>query len=284
MSEKLEHQPSNPSSISGEATTNDADFVNNDNVNTATNTQDDKATNALTLGKLTPGVITPAADSSLDEQTLEPGQDAPQEETPLAPPPVKSFWREVLETVLLTIMIFFLVKGLVANFRIQGSSMEPSFHTNQLVLVNKASYFHVDLSAWSRLIPGVEAKGQNVVWMFGGPKRGDVVIFEPPDSHNEDYIKRVVGMPGDTVEVRGGKVYVNNQILEESYIRDAPFSPYNATKVPPNHLFVLGDNRNASRDSRSFGMLPVDQIVGKAMVVYWPLGTDWGPVPDVTYK
>ncbi len=205
-------------------------------------------------------------------------------EAPAAPPVhVKSFWREVLETVLLTVMIFFLVKGLVANFRILGTSMEPNFHTDQLVLVNKAAYFHVDVNSWLKLIPGVHPDSQNITWLFGGPKRGDVVIFEPPDVVNEDYIKRVIGLPGDKVEVKNGKVYINGTALDEPYIREAPFSPYNATVVPPGHLFVMGDNRNASRDSRSFGMLPIDLIVGKALMVYWPTGPQWGVVPDVKY-
>lgn len=234
-----------------------------------------------------PAVVTPAADASLDNIETEAPAEAVPEEIPAASPPnrpVKTFWREVLETILLTIMIFFLVKGLVANFRIQGSSMEPSFHTNQLVLVNKAAYFHFDINAWFRLVPGVQAQGQNDIWVFGGPKRGDVVIFEPPDVLDEDYIKRVIGLPGDKVEVKNGKVYVNDTALDEPYIKEAPFSPYSATVVPANNLFVMGDNRNASRDSRSFGMLPIDKIVGKAMVVYWPFGDKWGIVPEVKYS
>jgi len=210
---------------------------------------------------------------------------APAEpEVPAAPAVhVKSFWREVLETVLLTVMIFFLVKGLVANFRILGTSMEPNFHTDQLVLVNKAAYFHVDINSWLKLIPGVHPDNQNITWLFGGPRRGDVVIFEPPDVVNEDYIKRVIGLPGDKVEVKNGKVYVNDTALDEPYIKEAPFSPYGATVVPPGHLFVMGDNRNASRDSRSFGMLPIDLIVGRALMVYWPTGPQWGVVPEVKY-
>lgn len=196
---------------------------------------------------------------------------------------VKSFWREVLETVLLTVMIFFLVKGLVANFRILGTSMEPNFHTDQLVLVNKAAYFHVDINSWLKLIPGVHPEGNSITWLFGGPKRGDVVIFEPPDVVNEDYIKRVIGLPGDKVEVKNGKVYINDIALDEPYIREAPFSPFPAAVVPSGHLFVMGDNRNASRDSRSFGMLSIDLVVGKALMVYWPSGPQWGLVPEVKY-
>lgn len=257
-----------------------------------------------TLSEVAPAHRPGAADAGLDPQLeLAPAQvvtgeapveieeaaePVPAEPVPAgpvapAPPPAKSFWREVLETVLLTVMIFFLVKGLVANFRILGTSMEPNFHTDQLVLVNKAAYFHVDINDWLKLIPGVHPDGQNMVWLFGGPHRGDVLIFEPPDVVNEDYIKRVIGLPGDKVEVKSGKVYVNDKAIDEPYIREAPFSPFAATVVPPNHLFVMGDNRNASRDSRSFGMLPIDLIVGKALMVYWPTGPQWGLVPEVKY-
>ncbi len=283
MSEKLEHDQPDLSSVSREVAnrTSLPPYDQNQAQETPIGLSE-----VQSFSTPLPSVTTPAADASVDEAIA--SSDAPlvEEEAAVAPthPPAKTFWREVLETVLLTIMIFFLVKGLVANFRIQGSSMEPSFHTNQLVLVNKASYFHFDVSSWARLIPGVQPSQNNNVWIFGGPKRGDVVIFEPPDVLDEDYIKRVIGLPGDKVEVKGGKVYVNDLALDELYIREAPYSPYSATVVPANNLFVMGDNRNASRDSRSFGMLPVDKIVGKAMIVYWPFGDKWGPVPEVKYN
>jgi signal peptidase I len=195
----------------------------------------------------------------------------------------KSFWREVLETVLLTILIFFLVKSLIQNFRIQGSSMEPNFHTNQLLLVNKAAYFHFDINAWLRIIPGVNADGTNVVWLFGGPHRGDVVVLEPPDVPTEDYIKRVIALPGEKIEVRDGTVFINDKPLKENYIKEKPYSTYGPAVVPPNTIFVMGDNRNASRDSRIFGFLPFDKVVGKAMFIYWPFGEQWGIVPEAKY-
>jgi signal peptidase I len=196
----------------------------------------------------------------------------------------KSFWREVLETVVMTILIFFLVKSMVQNFRIQGSSMEPNFHTNQLLLVNKAAYFHFDVNAWLRIIPGVKADGTNVVWIFGGPHRGDVLVLEPPDVPTEDYIKRVIALPGEKIEVRDGIVYINDKPLKEDYIKEKPFSTYGPVTVPPNNLFVMGDNRNASRDSRIFGFLPFDKVVGKSMFVYWPFGSQWGIVPESKYE
>ncbi|WJW68302.1 signal peptidase I [Candidatus Chlorohelix allophototropha] len=202
----------------------------------------------------------------------------------VSPKPHKSFWREVLETVILTILIFFLAQSLIQPFRIQGSSMEPNFHTDQLLMVNKAAYFHFDVNPWLRLIPGVKAEGSSVWWVFGGPKRGDVVVFEYPRDPSQDYIKRVIGFPGEKVEVRSGVVYVNDQPLTEPYIKEASLSPYGPMVVPEGTLFVLGDNRNGSSDSRAWGFLPIDRIIGKAMIAYWPLGKGWGIVNEASYN
>ena len=290
MSEKLEHnQPVTPTnngkSASGAYIPPATDM--RDNLHEVNHPNSSQSMASADAG-VDPAVEFAAASPLTEEAPVNSPEEAVTKapEPPIAPAPpahTKSFWREVLETVLLTVMIFFLVKGLVANFRILGTSMEPNFHTDQLVLVNKAAYFHIDINSWLKLIPGVHPDGQNITWLFGGPKRGDVVIFEPPDVVNEDYIKRVIGLPGDKVEVKNGKVYVNDVALDEPYIKEAPFSPFPATVVPSGHLFVMGDNRNASRDSRSFGMLSIDLVVGKALMVYWPFGPQWGVVPEVKY-
>jgi signal peptidase I len=151
-------------------------------------------------------------------------------------------------------------------------------------MVNKAAYFHFDINPWLRLIPGVKADGSKTVWPFGGPQRGDVVVFEYPRDPSQDYIKRVIGLPGEKVEVRGGVTYINDKPLNEPYIKEAPISPYGPAIVPEGTLFVMGDNRNGSSDSRAWGFLPMDRIIGKAMVVYWPIGKGWGLVPSVSYK
>jgi signal peptidase I len=224
------------------------------------------------------GSPTSAADASVPGVASLPTGKPRKEKKPRPP---KTFWREVLETVVLTVVIFFLVKSTVQHFRILGNSMEPNFHSEQLILVNKAAFFHFDVNPWLRLIPFVSAEGQNVIWPFGEPKRGDVVIFEYPKDPTQDYIKRVIGLPGDTVEVRNGVTYVNDKAIDEPYIRDKPVANYPRTVVPPYHLFVMGDNRNGSSDSRSWGALPIDRIIGKAMFVYWPFKSGWGVVPEI---
>jgi signal peptidase I len=200
--------------------------------------------------------------------------------------PHKSFWREVLETIILTILIFFLVKSLVQNFRIQGQSMEPNFHTDQYILVNKVAYFHIDINSFLRVIPGVKVDGVNNIWLFGGPHRGDVIVFQYPRAPQDDYIKRVIGLPGDTVAVHNNIAYVNGKKLDEPYIKqEAPFggvSDMAEQVVPPDQLFVLGDNRNGSSDSRYWGFLPVDNIIGKAWFDYWPtFKPGWGFIPEI---
>jgi len=230
---------------------------------------------------------TSAGDASVDATYPVDVEDGiPIEPIPPVKPakPPKSFWREVLETVILTILIFFLAESLIQPFRIQGSSMDPTFHTDQLLMVNKAAYFHFDINPWLRILPWAKAEGSHTFWLFGGPQRGDVVVFEYPRDPSQDYIKRVIGLPGETVEVKSGVVYVDNKPLNEPYIKEPPFSAYGPVKVPQDSLFVMGDNRNGSSDSRAWGFLPIDRVIGKAMIVYWPFGNGWGIVSTPSYK
>jgi signal peptidase I len=167
---------------------------------------------------------------------------------------VKSVLREIVETVVLTLVIFFLIQTVVRNFRVVGTSMEPNLHTGEYLIVDKISYH---LSA---------------------PQRGDVIVFEPPVSAEGDYVKRVIGLPGELVEVQNGLVLINGKPITEPYVvRPASYS-MDARRVGPDELFVLGDNRNMSSDSHSWGMLPMDKVVGKALVSYWPPSL-WGLIP-----
>ncbi len=157
--------------------------------------------------------------------------------------------REVVETVVLALVIFLLIRQVVQNYRIESHSMRPNFEEGQFILVNKLAF------------------------KLGAPSRGDVIIFHNPNNVQEDYIKRVIGLPGDTVEVRGQTVYINNRPLPEDYPHNqlAPNSHFGPVVVEADHLFVMGDNRPNSTDSRAFGPLSEDLIVGKAWVRVWPL-------------
>jgi signal peptidase I len=208
---------------------------------------------------------------------------------------VGSTVRELIQTVLYILLIFFIVRGLIQNFRIDGQSMEPNLHNDQYILVNKVLYFHFDSNAPIRLFPGYRDAEQRIVYPLGMPKRGDVVVLEAPpseyDTTEKDYIKRVIALPGEQIVIRDGKVFINGTQLDEPYL-----APNQRTDcgtgalcqtytVPFNTVVVLGDNRSNSQDSRSWDAepgLPLDRVVGRAWVSYWPQ-SQWGVIPTHTY-
>lgn len=170
----------------------------------------------------------------------------------------KSFLREIVETIVLTLIIYGLLSLGFRNFRVIGDSMEPNFHNGQYLVVNKLGY---------RLHP---------------PERGDVIIFRPPPNPEKEYIKRVVALPGEEVKIEKGQVFINGRPLQETYIAHPDQRSWGPALLGENEYFVLGDNRNNSSDSRSWGMLPRKNIVGMAWLSYWP-PQEWGFVPHYTF-
>jgi len=164
----------------------------------------------------------------------------------------KSALRELVEVVALTVVLFVLARATVQPFRVDGHSMDPTLHNGEFILVDKVSY------------------------RIGQPHRGDIVVFKYPGDQTQDFIKRVIGLPGDQVKVAAGTVYVNGRPLPERYLPAANKPAYDmaAYKVPAHVLFVLGDNRNNSYDSHAWGQTtPLDEslVIGRARVAYWPL-------------
>jgi signal peptidase I len=168
---------------------------------------------------------------------------------------MKTFLREVLITIILALIIFFAARATIQTFVVVMDSMEPSFHEGQRLVVNKAIY------------------------MFGDPERGDVIIFRAPNGRLDDFIKRVIAIPGDTVEVKNGAVYVNGVKLDEPYIMSPPSYTLAEQEVPEKSYFVLGDNRNQSNDSHHGWLAPRQNLIGKAWLSTWPPDT-WGVVPN----
>jgi signal peptidase I len=217
-------------------------------------------------------------------------RDADEQAEERAAPSVRGVVRELLETAIFILLVFLIVRGVVQNFKIEGQSMEPNLHTGQYILVNKIVYFHFDLNAPLRLLPGNADLSPKIVYPFHMPRRGEVVVFEYPRDMSKDYIKRVIGMPGDTVTIKDGQVFVNGTLLDEPYLNglptncrgDDPCNNGQPVAVPPGTVFVMGDNRNNSSDSREWGALPLDGIIGKAWVSYWPREY-WGVIPSATY-
>jgi signal peptidase I len=160
--------------------------------------------------------------------------------------------REVIETIVLTVLMFLVIRFAVQNFNIEGTSMEPSLHDQELILVDKWTY------------------------LFRPPARGDVIVFTAPPQPTQDYIKRVIGLPGDTITIMNTTVIVDGVTLNESYVNPNNQGNIYDYKhihevVPPNDYFVLGDNRKGSSDSRDWGFVPRKNIIGRAAFVYWPL-------------
>ena len=187
---------------------------------------------------------------------------------------MKSTIRDVVETLVLTAVIFLLVRSVVQNFKVEGRSMEPTLHNGQYLVINKALYWHVDADIVDKILPGAvsaSARRDGAMFVFGEPERGDIIVFRYPKDPSRDFIKRVIALPGDTVEIRQGKVYVNGNYVDEAYINETANYSWPAHKMDPGEYFVLGDNRNNSSDSHVWGPVPRDNIIGKAWVSYWPV-------------
>ena len=190
---------------------------------------------------------------------------------------MKSTVRDIVETLVLTAVIFLLVRAVVQNFKVEGKSMEPTLHNGQYLVINKASYWHLDRDLLSYIVPGAQAAdatargSEGSAWIFGEPNRGDIIVFRFPRDPSRDFIKRVIATPGDTVEIRQGRVFVNGQFVDEAYINEVGNYTSPPQKIQPNEYFVLGDNRNNSSDSHVWGTVPRDNIIGKAWLSYWQL-------------
>jgi signal peptidase I len=159
-------------------------------------------------------------------------------------------WREYLEAVgLAVILAFFVITFIAQSFMVQGASMEPSLHHGERLLVDKLTY------------------------RFRPPKRGEIIVFRYPTDPRYRYIKRVIGLPGDQIEIRRHQLYINGQPVQENYINGPTYGDFGPVIVPEDTVFVLGDNRNNSDDSRfsDVGPVPLRYVVGRAIFLYWPV-------------
>jgi signal peptidase I len=159
-----------------------------------------------------------------------------------------SLVRDTVGTIVPAVLIALMIHLFLAQAtRVYGQSMQPGLHTNERLVVEKLSY------------------------RFHGPRRGDVVVLHDPSGGSELLIKRVIGLPGERVTIADGHVFVDGVALQEPYLDQKTSGNGSSWLVPPLRVFVMGDNRQASRDSRSFGTVPLDEIVGRALFRYWPL-------------
>ena len=215
--------------------------------------------------------LTPALNSDAPADRVH--EDHAAEPAPSAKNQAGRAVREVVETLLLAALIFFLVRLVVLNFRVDGESMLPNLDDGQMLLVNRNAYQHLNV-------------GGNQYYPFDPPERGDVIVFDPPTGSDKPYIKRIVGLPGEEVTFGDGHVFIDGELLPEDYIKDRTRCGGRSDNcdvvVPEDHVYVLGDHRNNSSDSRVFGPVPVENIVGKAWFSYWPVD-DVGFVPHEAY-
>jgi len=160
------------------------------------------------------------------------------------------FFLDILETIVLSLLLFLAINAISARIRVDGYSMEPTLLNGEFVIVNKLAY------------------------TFGDPRIGDVIVFHYPRDPKQEYIKRVIGLAGDTVKISNGQVMVNGNPIDEPYI-SAPPRYESEWVVPADSLFVLGDNRNNSSDSHNWGPVPMENVIGRALFVYWP-PEQWG--------
>ncbi len=171
---------------------------------------------------------------------------------------ISAWVRDLLETLILALLIFVIINTLTGRYEVQSISMEPTLHAGEYLIVSKVAY-----------------------WIHP-PERGDIVVLDPPQNRSEiPYIKRIVGLPGERIEVRDGRVFINGIALNEPYVSGPPRYPADQI-LGPDEYFVLGDNRNNSSDSHIWGVLPADNIIGKAVFRYWP-PEKWGLIRHYTF-
>nr|WP_041608203.1 signal peptidase I [Halobacteroides halobius] len=170
--------------------------------------------------------------------------------------------KEIIESIIIAgVLAFFIITFIVQSFIVQGHSMDNTLHDGERLFVNK------------------------FIYNFRAPERGDIVVFEPKGDPSRKYIKRVIGLPGDKIEIVAGNLFINDHAVKEDYILEPMYGNYGPYKVPKKHVFVMGDNRNHSTDSRMtslVGYVSYDAIVGQAFWVYWPL-TDIRIINDTIY-
>ena len=188
---------------------------------------------------------------------------------------MKSVFREILDAVVLSLVVFLVIQTSIQNFKVEGASMYPTLESGQYLIVNKLAYSNLDLARLSKLIPVWRVKSVGKDQRIGSPARGEIIVFRFPDpnpsNRERDFVKRVIGIPGDKVAIVNGVVWVNQEPLREEYLTHRDTFNMNERVLNETNYFVLGDNRTGSNDSRAWGPVPAENILGKVWSVYWPL-------------
>ncbi len=187
---------------------------------------------------------------------------------------VAGVFGEIVQTVLLALVLFLIIRNFVQNYRVENISMEPNLHEGQFLIINRFAYcpgFHLDMAPLN-----IHAEK---TWCLWTPRRGDVVVFHYPLDTSKDFIKRVIGLPGETVQIKAGRVYINGVEMSEPFGPNPGSYDAPAVKLAANQIYVMGDNRNSSSDSHVWGPVPMQDMVGRAIVRYWP-PSKWSLIPQ----
>lgn len=229
----------------------------------------------------------PPPDPPMPDLEAEIGTQAPDSETPDPfSRPFCSLLRTIFQTVTLILVLYVGLRIFLIPYQVDGASMSPDLQDGERVFVHRLAYMHFDSDALWNVLPWEHRDGHDEVFPLSQPERGDIIVLQPPFASDEPYIKRVIGLPGERVTFREGLVFINGQALTESYINGAITScvhgPWCSLVVPENAVFVLGDNRQDSTDSRFFGTVTFDHIIGRAVFSNWPMETI-GPVEHPDY-
>ena len=190
---------------------------------------------------------------------------------------VRALVRELIETVILALVIFLALRFSVQNYRVEGPSMQPTLFGGQHLMVNRLVYLRFDPRDLPSFLPFVDDGAERDLFPFHPPHRGEIVVFRFPDE-TRDFVKRVIGVPGDTVQIEEGQVFLNGQPLDEPYVARRGGRDMDAITVTGGSYFVLGDNRARSDDSRprlgssdGWRPVPAENVVGRVWFRYWPL-------------
>ncbi len=188
----------------------------------------------------------------------------------------ESNWlKELVEAAYIGALVFIAIQLAVVNFRVEGSSMRPTLLPGHYLMVNKLVYFPVDTHRMGMVIPFWQPAEPGRVYLGRAPQQGDVVVFDYPEDPQRQFVKRVIGGPGQRVQITDGRVRVDGEALDEPYLRGNSTRDMHPVLLNENEYFVMGDNRNGSQDSRHWGPLPEDHIIGKVWAIYWPRSA-WG--------
>jgi len=184
----------------------------------------------------------------------------------------RDFIGDLLETVAIALLIFVVLHSSIGNYRVEKSSMENTLLPRDRLVVDRLAYFHLDAGQIDNSIPVFDVWDEGRLFFpIRTPKREDIVVFNFPNDPNRDFVKRIIGLPGEMVSIKNGEVFIDGLGLDEPYISAKDSDNMKPILVPQNSYFVLGDNRHASSDSRHWGSVSIDQIVGKVLMRYWPI-------------